>query len=54
MIKYILCSIVLVLAILTSTMPAWAACTTTTYIINGKVMTCTTCCFNGNCTVNCF
>lgn len=33
---------------------AWAACTTHTYIINGKVVTCTTCCYGNNCTTNCF
>jgi len=32
----------------------YAACTTHTYIINGKMVTCTTCCYNGNCTTNCF
>lgn len=33
---------------------AWAACTTHTYIVNGKVVTCMTCCYgNGNCTTTC-
>ena len=34
---------------------AYAACTTHTYFMNGRYVTCTTCCdFNGNCTTNCF
>lgn len=33
---------------------AWAACTTHTYIINGRTVTCTTCCYGSNCTTNCF
>ena len=32
----------------------WAACTTHTYIIDGKYVTCTTCCYGSNCTTNCF
>jgi hypothetical protein len=30
------------------------ACTTHTYFVNGKMVTCTTCCVGGNCTTNCF
>jgi len=34
---------------------AYAACTTQTYIMNGKIVTCTVCCDSmGNCTTNCF
>jgi len=32
----------------------YAACSTHTYTVNGKMMTCTTCCYGGNCTTNCF
>lgn len=32
---------------------AWA-CTTHTYFLNGRMVTCTTCCSFGNCTTNCF
>lgn len=33
----------------------YAACTTQTYFINGKYMTCTTCCDSfGNCNTTCF
>jgi hypothetical protein len=32
----------------------WAACNTHTYFINGRTVTCTTCCYGGNCTTNCF
>lgn len=33
---------------------AWANCTTHTIMQGGRVITCTTCCFYGNCTTNCF
>lgn len=33
---------------------AWAACSTHTYFVNGKMVTCTTCCYGQNCTTNCF
>lgn len=33
---------------------AYASCSTHTYIVNGKMVTCTTCCYYGNCTTNCF
>jgi hypothetical protein len=33
----------------------WAACTTHSYTMNGRFITCTTCCYNGgNCTTTCF
>ncbi len=32
----------------------WAACSTHTYMINGRTVTCTTCCYGSNCTTNCF
>lgn len=33
----------------------YAACTTHTYMYNGRLVTCTTCCDSlGNCTTNCF
>ena len=32
----------------------WASCSTSTYTYNGRMVTCTTCCFNGNCNTNCF
>lgn len=34
---------------------AYAACTTHTYFVGNKIVTCTTCCDTlGNCTTNCF
>lgn len=34
---------------------AYAACSTTTvFTPDGRVVMCTTCCYNGNCTVTCF
>ena len=38
----------------TITTAAYAACSTHTYFINGKYVTCTTCCYGGNCTTTCF
>jgi predicted small secreted protein len=32
----------------------WAACTTNTIMSNGRMVTCTTCCYGSNCTTNCF
>jgi hypothetical protein len=35
--------------------PALANCTfTTVYMPDGRVLTCQTCCYGGNCTQNCF
>jgi hypothetical protein len=31
----------------------FAACTTQTVTYNGRMMTCTTCCFGNNCNTNC-
>ena len=33
---------------------AYASCSTHTYFINGKMVSCTTCCYGGNCSTNCF
>ena len=43
----------LVAGLLIST-AVYASCRTNTIIVNGKMMTCTTCCYGGNCTTNCF
>ena len=32
----------------------WAACSTHTYTQNGRMVTCTTCCYGNNCTTNCY
>ncbi len=37
-----------------STTMVWASCTTHSYSMNGRYVTCTTCCYGGNCTTNCF
>lgn len=47
-------SIIALLAGLTFAGSVYAACTTHTYIVNGRMVTCTTCCYGGNCTTNCF
>lgn len=33
---------------------AYAACSTHSYTYNGRFVTCTTCCYGGNCTTNCY
>lgn len=46
---------VLVCWALVQTASAFAmSCTTQTYILNGKITTCQTCCTWGNCTTMCF
>lgn len=37
----------------TATM-VWANCTTHTIMQNGRMITCTTCCYGSNCTTSCF
>lgn len=32
----------------------YAACSTHTYFVNGRYVTCTTCCYGANCNTNCF
>lgn len=33
---------------------AWASCTTHTITSGGRMVTCTTCCYFGNCSTNCY
>ena len=33
---------------------AYAACTSHTYMVNGRMLTCQTCCYGNNCTTTCF
>lgn len=43
------------LVIWVSATAAYANCSTHTTTYNGRMVTCTTCCYgNGNCTSNCF
>ena len=51
--KRFLCAFVLITTLLLSVSPAFAACSTHTYILGGRVVTCTTCCFGGQCTTTC-
>jgi len=32
----------------------WAACSTSSYTVNGKTVYCSTCCHGKNCTTNCY
>lgn len=47
--KYVLAA----LALLGSVTLAYAACTSHTYMVNGRTIFCTTCCYSGNCTTTC-
>jgi hypothetical protein len=38
---------------LTFATAVYANCSTQTFVINGKVTVCTTCCYYGNCTTTC-
>jgi len=42
------------LTLAASATAVWASCTTHTYFMNGRIVTCTTCCYGGNCSTNCF
>jgi hypothetical protein len=35
-------------------LPAWASCTYHSYFINGRYVSCSTCCFGNQCTTTCF
>lgn len=43
----------LVILALVFSNPVMASCTTSSYYLNGKLVTCTTCCHAGGCTTNC-
>lgn len=45
--------IILATALLGLSTAAYAACSTHTYVINGRLVTCTTCCTGSHCTTNC-
>jgi hypothetical protein len=40
--------------ILASSTVVYAACSTHTYTQNGRMVTCTTCCYGNNCNTNCY
>jgi len=47
--------LLLAVALLVASMAASAQCTTHTIMTaDGRMVMCTTCCFNGNCTTSCF
>jgi len=45
---------VLTLALTFQALPAWASCTTHTYTIDGRMVSCSTCCFGNHCSTTCF
>lgn len=54
MIKKIVLGMITAAAIFTQTAPAFASCTTHTYMLDGRFVTCTTCCYGSNCNTTCF
>ena len=52
--RYLMKALILSVALAASPLVAVAACATHTYFVNGKMVTCTTCCYGSNCTTNCF
>lgn len=44
----------LAIVLATAATAAWASCLSQTITINGRTYVCTTCCYGGNCTTNCF
>jgi hypothetical protein len=42
------------IALATAATTVWATCTTHTIMSNGRMVTCTTCCYGSNCTTTCF
>lgn len=47
-------SLIIALAIIASPVVAMANCTYQTYVIDGKYVRCSTCCYGGHCTTRCF
>jgi len=45
---------IIAIALAAAATATWAACNTHTIMSGGRVVTCTTCCYGGNCTTNCF
>jgi hypothetical protein len=45
--------LLIALAIITAPTVAYAACTYTSYTIDGRTYNCSTCCFNGVCNTIC-
>lgn len=41
------------LALLAASTAAYAACSTHSYFLNGRLVTCTTCCTGSHCTTTC-
>lgn len=46
--------IIVALTLAATATAVWATCTTHSYSINGRYVTCTTCCYGNNCSTNCY
>ena len=44
---------IIALTMLLTSLSVYAACTTNTFILQDKMVVCTTCCVNGSCTTSC-
>jgi hypothetical protein len=51
--RELIVAVLLTIGILAPT-AAMAACTTHTYFVNGRYVTCTTCCTGSYCNTNCY
>jgi len=52
--KRIAALVILAVILLGYALPVYAACTTHTYLVGGRTVVCTTCCYSGQCTTSCF
>lgn len=52
--RFVLSLAALAVVVLLQAAPALASCTYHTYTINGRMVTCSTCCFGSICNTNCF
>ena len=54
MLRTLFALLVLALVLCTQVTPALASCTYHTYWINGRMVSCNTCCFGNVCNTSCF
>jgi hypothetical protein len=52
--KRILAAIALFVTLSLTALPAYASCTYHTYTVNGRMVTCSTCCYGNQCYTNCY
>lgn len=52
--RFVLSLAALAVVVLLQAAPALASCTYHTYTVNGRMVTCTTCCYGNMCNTNCY